>query len=51
MPTIKDFDVVINKKYTMAVTGHRVIKDNISKDVLKAIFNNAILYVIIISAR
>lgn len=43
MPTIRDFDVVINKKYTMAVTGHRIIKDNISKDILKVIFKNAIL--------
>lgn len=43
MPTIRDFDVVINKKYTMAVTGHREIKDNLSKDLLKIIFKNAII--------
>ncbi len=42
MPTIRDFNVVINKRYTMAVTGHRVIKEKISKDILKIIFKNAI---------
>ncbi len=42
MPTVKDFGVVINKKYTMAVTGHRKMGKDISKETLKLIFEGAI---------
>ena len=42
MPIINGKEIVINKKYTMSVTGHRNIKDNLSKSALKSIFEGAI---------
>lgn len=43
MSPIKNENIEIDKRYTMAVTGHRNVKDNISKNVLKSIFEGAIL--------
>ena len=42
MPTINDFNVIIDKRYTMAVTGHRKEKNEVSTKTLKAIFEGAI---------
>ncbi len=42
MPIINREEIVIDKRYTMAVTGHRVIKDNISETTLSSIFEGAI---------
>lgn len=42
MPIINREEIVIDKRYTMAVTGHRVIKENISEKTLTSILEGAI---------
>ncbi len=42
MPTINDFNVFIDKRYTMAVTGHRKLGSDISKKTLRLFFEGAI---------
>ena len=42
MSSIKNISVEIDKRYTMAVTGHRKIKDEVSIEALTSIFEGAI---------
>lgn len=42
MSSIKNISVEIDKRYTMAVTGHRNIKDEVSIEALTSIFEGAI---------
>ena len=42
MPSIKKTSVEIDKRFTMAVTGHREIKEKISVEALTLIFEGAI---------
>ena len=43
MSTINANSVIIDRRYTMAVTGHRRLKEEISKEKLKTIFECALL--------